>query len=131
MLEDAGRGGWWGRRLEALNRLAVLARAYLRGCHAGAQPEAIMTGLRRKSPSADAALTEEDVGDTETLGTWRAGSQGGRGAGFAKARVCSRSCHESKIRKLVIDARLLKNERRGPCFSRAERQSSSAISQVV
>jgi uncharacterized Zn-finger protein len=31
----------------------------------------------------------------------------------------------------VIDASWLKNGRRGPIFSRAERQSSSAISQVV
>ena len=56
---------------------------------------------------------------------------GGRGGGFLKARVCSRSSHESKIRKLVIDARWLKNGRRGPIFSLAARQSSSAISQVV
>jgi hypothetical protein len=91
----------------------------------------MMIWLRRKSPSADVALTEEDVEGTVTLGTWRAGSHGGRGAGFAKARVSSRACDESKIRKWVIDARLLKNEQRGPCFSRAERQSSSAISQAV
>src|SRR5215831_2577579 len=56
---------------------------------------------------------------------------GGRGGGFLKARVCSRSSHESKIRKLVIDAKWLKNGRRGPIFSLAARQSSSAISQVV
>jgi len=57
--------------------------------------------------------------------------QGGGGGGFANARVCSRSCQESKIRKLVIDAKELKKGRRGPIFSLAGRQSSSAISQVV
>ena len=31
-----------------------------------------MIGARRKSRSADFPLTEEDVGGTVTLGTWRA-----------------------------------------------------------
>jgi len=38
----------------------------------------------------------------------KARSYGGRGGGFAKAKVCSRSCHESKIRKLVIDCQVVK-----------------------
>src|SRR6516225_3773581 len=57
--------------------------------------------------------------------------QGGRGGGFAKAKVCRRSCQEGKIRKVVIAARLLKNWLREPSFCLAAPQSSSAMSQTV
>jgi hypothetical protein len=56
------------------------------------------------------------------------GGQGGRGGGLAKARVCSRSCQEGKIRKVVMAARLLKNWLREPsCFRAISRIHSATL----
>jgi hypothetical protein len=52
--------------------------------------------------------------------------QGGRRGGLRKARVRTRSSHETKIRKLVIAARRLKNCARELTFDLARRHNSSS-----
>ena len=59
------------------------------------------------------------------------GGQGGSGGCFVKGRGWKKSSQEAKIRKLVIDAKLLKKWLRDPCFCLAKRQISSPMSQTV
>src|SRR5580693_8278420 len=59
------------------------------------------------------------------------GCQGGSDGCFMNARVWKKSSQEAKIRKLVIDAKLLKKWLRDPCFCLAKRQISSPMSQTV